>query len=270
MRDFLNALLVILRIPRLGAFFIGKISDRFTASLGKPDLSAPTPRFWRLKQVKLVLTLLLLMLLTSAGFLAYRAYAEGQEIRAYVGGPFSSQLLYMQGCAPGAAGSGAEANIAPTLEEQFNSCQQSTGGPAGYYIYDFNIRRSVALSGKDMEQWRRYDLFAFPDSVDGRVAKSQTNPFNTIIPFEDFMGFEYDCFLSQNKQETSCDFAPAKCDLSRDAISCSVLDPRTGSFESHVIGRDRALELILPQGYINGPDLFKLLKPRFFPVLDRM
>ena len=115
MRDFLNALLVILRIPRLGAFFIGKISDRFTASLGKPDLSAPTPRFWRLKQVKLVLTLLLLMLLTSAGFLAYRAYAEGQEIRAYVGGPFSSQLLYMQGCAPGAAGSGAEANIAPTL-----------------------------------------------------------------------------------------------------------------------------------------------------------
>ena len=270
MRDFLNALLVILRIPRLGAFFIGKISNRFTASLGKPDLSAPTPRFWRLKQVKLVLTLLLLMLLTSAGFLAYRAYAEGQEIRAYVGGPFSSQLLYLQGCAESGADSAGEADVAPTLEEQLKSCHQSTRGPAGYYVYDFNIRRSVALSEKDMELWRKYDLFAFPDSVKGRVASSQTNPFNSIILFEEFTGFDYDCALAEDGNDISCNLAPVSCSLSSDAIRCSVFNPHTEGTELHVIERNAKMDLLVPQGFIAGPDLFKLLKPRFFPVLDRM
>ncbi|MDE0632765.1 MAG: hypothetical protein OXH73_14775 [Caldilineaceae bacterium] len=224
----------------------------------------------RIKQVGVVAVVFLFALLATGVFLLFRAISEGKEIREYVGGPFSSQLLYLQGCATGTAGDGGQENSAATLEEQFNECRQAAGGRPGYYVYDFNIRRSVALSRVNMEQLRTYEIFAFPDSVTGRVENSLTNPFNKIIPFEAFMGFEYDCNFSVEKQETSCNFAPAKCDLSSEAISCSVFDPRTGNFESHVIKRDRALELLLPQGYINGPDLFKLLKPRFFPSLERM
>ena len=240
-----------------------KLSQTF-----KHSLAALPMKSLRFRQVGFVSAVFLFILLASAAFLILRAYIEGKEIREYVGGPFGSQLLYLQGCATGTGDGGVQANSAATLEEQFNECRQAAGGRPGYYVYDFNIRRSVALSRVDMEQLRNYEIFAFPDSVTGRVENSLTNPFNRIIAFEEFMGFEYDCTFSQSKQETSCSSAPAKCDLSRDAISCSVLDPRTGSFKSHVIKRDRALELLLPQGFINGPDLYKLLKPRFFPVLE--
>ena len=225
-----------------------------------------SPRF---RQVGLVSSVFLLILLASAAILVFRAYIEGKEIREYVGGPFSSQLLYLQGCAPGTGEGGVQAGNAATLLEQFDECRRAEGGRPGYYVYDFNIRRSVSLSRVDMEQFRKYEVLTFPDSVTGRVENSLTNPFNEIIPFEEFMGFEHDCSFSVEKQETSCSFAPVKCDSSRDAISCSVYDPRTGGFESHVIKRDRALGLLLPQGYINGPDLYKMLKPRFFPVLER-
>jgi len=224
----------------------------------------------RLRQVGIASAVLLLALLAFAASLAVRAYIEGREIREYVGGPFSSQLLYLQGCETGAGDGGLLAGSAAALLEQFDECRQTAGGRPGYYVYDFNIGRSVALTRVDMEQFEKYEILTLPKSVNGRVENSLNNPFNRIVHFEEFMGFEYDCSFSQSKQETSCNFAPAKCDLSREAISCSVFDPRTGSFETHVIKRDRALELLLPQGYISGPDLFKLLKPRFFPVLEGM
>ena len=270
MKDSLNALLEFLQIKRQTAFSFGKLSGWITPSRGRPNLSVPALRNRRLKQVGLALAVLLLILLASAGFLVYRAYLEGQEIIEYVGGPFSSQLLYLQGCAEGAVDSGGKAGFPPTLEEQFNSCQQSTGGPAGYYVYDFNIRRSVALSEKDMELWRKYDLFAFPDSVKGRVASSQTNPFNSIILFEEFTGFDYDCALAEDGNDISCNLAPVSCSLSSDAIRCSAFNPHTEGTELHVIERNAKMDLLVPQGFIAGPDLFKLLKPRFFPVLDRM
>ena len=50
----------------------------------------------------------------------------------------------------------------------------------------------------------------------------------------------------------------------------TVLNPHTESTELHVIERNAKMDLLVPQGFIAGPDLFKLLKPRFFPVLDRM
>jgi hypothetical protein len=241
-----------------------------TSSHSRPIFSLPFLRTWRFKQVASALAVLLLILLASATFLVIRGYREGQEIRAYVGGPFSSQLLYLQGCAESGADSAGEADVAPTLEEQLKSCHQSTRGPAGYYVYDFNIRRSVALSEKDMELWRKYDLFAFPDSVKGRVASSQTNPFNSIILFEEFTGFDYDCALAEDGNDISCNLAPVSCSLSSDAIRCSVFNPHTEGTELHVIERNAKMDLLVPQGFIAGPDLFKLLKPRFFPVLDRM
>ena len=229
-------------------------------------LLVKSPRF---RQVGIVSAVFLLILLASAAVLVFRAYSESKEIREYVGGPFSSQLLYLQGCATGTGDGGVQAGNAASLLEQIDECRRAEGARPGYYVYDFNIRRSVSLSRVDMEQFRKYEVLTFPDLVTGRVGNSLNNPFNKIIPFEEFMGFEHDCSFSVKRQESSCSFAPVKCDLSRDAISCSVFDPRTGGFESHVIKRDRGLELLLPQGYINGPDLYKLLKPRFFPVLER-
>ncbi len=225
-----------------------------------------SPRF---RQVGIVSAVFLLILLASAAILVLRAFIEGKEIREYVGGPYSSQLLYLQGCAAGTGDGVVQAGNAATLLEQIDECRRAAGGRPGYYVYDFNIGRSVSLSIADMEQFRKYEVLTFPDSVTGRVENSLNNPFNKIIPFEEFMGFEHDCSFSVENQESSCSFAPAKCDLSRDAISCSVYDPRKGRFDSHVIKRDRGLELLLPQGYINGPDLYKMLKPRFFPVLER-
>ncbi|MXX24143.1 MAG: hypothetical protein F4Z82_01675 [Caldilineaceae bacterium SB0668_bin_21] len=235
----------------------------------KQDSTASLVKSPRFRQVGTVSAVILLILLASAAVLVFRAYIEGKEIREYVGGPFSSQLLYLQGCAPGTGNGVVQASTAASLLEQFDECRRAAGGRPGYYVYDFNIGRSVSLSRADMEQFRKYKVLTFPDSVTGRVGNSLNNPFNKIIPFEEFMGFEHDCSFSVENQESSCSFAPVKCDSSRDAISCSVFDPRTGRFDSHIIKRDRALELLLPQGYINGPDLFKLLKPRFFPVLER-
>ena len=224
----------------------------------------------RNRQVGIASAVLLLALLAFAASLAVRAYIEGREIREYVGGPFTSQLLYLQGCETGAGDGNLLAGSAAALLQQFDKCRQAAGGRPGYYVYDFNIGRSVALTRVDMEQFEKYEILTLPKSVNGRVENSLNNPFNRIVHFEEFMGFEYDCTFSQSKEETSCNIAPTKCDLSRDAISCSVFDPRTGGFESHVIKRDRVLELLLPQGYISGPDLLKLLKPRFFPVLEGM
>ncbi len=223
-----------------------------------------------LKPVGRVLGVIALIALALLTLFVYRANVEGQEIRAYVGGPYSSQLLYVQGCAPGAPDGGGQGGIVETLEEQFDSCRRSFGGRPGYYIYDFNIRRSVALSEGDMENLREYEIFSLPGSILGRVEKSQTNPFNTIVPLEDFPGFNYDCAFGEDGNEVSCSFAPLKCDVHRNAIECNVLNPETGRFERHTIERDRALDNLIPQGLITGPDLFKLLKPRFFPVLDRM
>ncbi len=223
-----------------------------------------------LKPVGRVVGVIILIALALLILFVFRANVEGREIRAYVGGPYSSQLLYVQGCAPGATDGGGQGGIVETLEEQFDSCRRSFGGRPGYYIYDFNIRRSVALTEGDIENLREYEIFGLPGSILGRVEKSQTNPFNTIVPLEEFPGFNYDCAFDEDGNEASCSFAPLKCDVSRDAIQCNVLNPGTGRFEGHTIERDRALEILIPQGLINGPDLFKLLKPRFFPVLDRM
>lgn len=230
---------------------------------------APLPvKGIRIRQVGIASAVLLLALLAFAASLAVRAYIEGREIREYVGGPFSSQLLYLQGCETGAGDGRVRSGSAAASLEQFDECRQAAGGRPGYYVYDFNIGRSVALTRVDMGQFEKYEVLTLPESVNGKVENSLNNPFNRIVRFEEFMGFEYDCTFSQSKEETSCSFAPVKCDSTRDAISCSVYDPRRGGFESHVIKRDRALGLLLPQGFINGPDLYKILKPRFFPVLE--
>ena len=235
----------------------------------RPNFAFPTVRPALVKKLGWVLAAVMSLALAYLAFFFFRVYLESREVRAYVGGPFGSQLLYVQGCAPSATGGGLGAT-GGTLEEQFDSCRQPFGGRPGYYIYDFNIKRSVALSERDMENWRKYAIFSFPTSIMGRVEKSQTNPFNTIVPLEDFPGFKYDCSLDEDGEEAGCSVAPLKCDVRIDAIQCHVLDPNTGNFEHHLIEKDKGLEILVPQGFISGPDLYKLLKPRFFPNLDRM
>lgn len=225
-----------------------------------------SPRF---RQLGIVSAVFLLILLASAAVLVFRAYSEGEEIREYVGGPFSSQLLYLQGCTAGAADNGGQSATGQTVEDQIRICRETAGSRAGYYVYDFNIGRSVVLSARDMELWREYAVLSFPESLRGRVRNSETNEFNRIVPFEEFTGFDYDCVLTKGENEASCKVADASCELGSDAIRCTVFNPHTESSELHVIERDEALDLLLPQGFINGPDLYKMLKPRFFPVLER-
>ncbi|MCY3992524.1 MAG: hypothetical protein OXF50_14970 [Caldilineaceae bacterium] len=225
-----------------------------------------SPRF---RQLGIVSAVFLLILLASAAVLVFRAYSEGEEIREYVGGPFSSQLLYLQGCTAGAADNGGQSATGQTVEDQIRICRETAGSRAGYYVYDFNIGRSVVLSARDMELWREYAVLSFPESLRGRVRNSETNEFNRIVPFEEFTGFDYDCVLTKGENEASCKVADASCELGSDAIRCTVFNPHTESSELHVIERDKALDLLLPQGFINGPDLYKMLKPRFFPVLER-
>ena len=232
-----------------------------------PDFAGADGRRIRLSSVGVPATLLLLALLAIAGYLPFNRYREGQEIRQYVGGPFGAQLLYLQGCAAEDDGDGGRPGA---LEEQLESCQRAKGGRrAGYYVYDFNIRRAVALTVRDLALWKKYSVLSFPDSVYGEVRNSETNPFNRIVPFAEFVGFDYDCAPTESNGGFSCKRASASCAQSAETIRCTVFNPRADRTELHVIVRYAELDLLLPQGFITGPDLFKLLKPRFFPVLDR-
>ena len=224
----------------------------------------------RKRQVGLALAVVLLFLLATAGYIISRAYLESKQIKEYVGGPFGSQLLYLQGCTAAATGNGGQEAATHTLEEQIDLCRRTASSRAGYYVYDFNIERSVALSLEDMELWRKYAVLSFPDSLGETVHNSETNEFNRIVPFEEFSGFDYDCALDDNRSEVSCKVAAASCDFTGEAIRCTVFNPQSDSTELHLIERERALDLLVPHGFITGTDLFKMLKPRFFPVLDRM
>ena len=228
--------------------------------------AATDERRFSLKTVGIVSGVLLLALLAAAGYFLFNAYREGQENRQYVGGPFSAQLLYLQTCAADDADSGGRADA---LEAQINSCQRIAGRRAGYYVYDFNIKRSVALTEKVLALWKEYSVLSFPDSVYGQVRNSETNPFNNILLFAEFTGFDYDCVPADGDGDPICKRASASCEQSADAIQCTVFDPRTERSELHVIERHAGLKLLLAQGFISGPDLFKMLKPRFFPIIDR-
>ena len=61
-----------------------------------------------------------------------------------------------------------------------------------------------------MEQFRKYEVLTFPDSVTGRVENSLNNPFNKIIPFEEFMGFEHDCSFSVENTGNKLQFCAGK------------------------------------------------------------
>ncbi len=242
-----------------------KLSQTFKFGFGALNLKSP-----RLMQVGIASASILFILLASAAFLIYRAYLEGQEVREYVGGPFGAQLLYLQGCAAAASSSGGQEAAPQTLEEQIDLCRRTGNSRAGYYVYDFNIKRSVALSEKDLEDWKKYAVLSFPATLGGEVRNSETNEFNIIVPFEEFSGFQYDCTPDGNGNDFSCKVAAASCEFSGEAIQCTVFNPHTDSNETHLIKRDRSLDLLVPHGFIAGPDLFKLLKPSFFPNLDRM
>jgi len=213
----------------------------------------------------LAATVLLLSLVAAAGYFLANAYREGQEIRRYVGGPFGQQLLYMQACVL-TDGAGAASSI--SLEAQLDTCRRGHSPQAGYFVYDFNIGRSVSLGEEDLALWKEYAVFSFPNSVDGQVIASESNPFNRIVPFADFTGFDYDCAPNDDAGGFTCRHAPASCELGAQSIRCELTDPQTGEAELHVIERDPKLNLLLPQGFIVGPDIYKMLKPRFFPRLD--
>ena len=221
-------------------------------------------RRFSIRTVALVAIVLLLSLLAVAGYFLVNAYREGQEIRQYVGGPFDQQLLHLQFCANDEGNGGG---LSESLEGQLSSCRQTAGGKAGYYVYDFNIGRSVALSESDLALWKRHNVLSFPDSVHGVVRESDANPFNSIVPFSEFTGFDYDCEPGDGDGGPVCQVAPATCEAGADAIRCTLFNPRTGREELHVIERHAGLELLAPQGFIVGPDIYKTLKPRFFPSL---
>ncbi len=229
------------------------------------DRTTQNARPFSVRTFALVAIVLLLSVLAAAGYFLVDAYREGQEIRRYVGGPFGEQLLYLQFCT---VDEGDDSGLSESLEDQLSACRRTGGGKAGYYVYDFNIGRSVALSESDLALWKKHSVFAFPGTVHGLVGESDTNPFNSIVPFAEFTGFNYDCEPSDGDSDPVCKVAPTTCEADADVIRCTVFNPRTEREEMHVIEREARLELLTPQGFITGPDIYKMLKPRFFPSID--
>lgn len=232
----------------------------------KPGSAAPGGQRRRRKHVAFIATILLLALLAVSGYPLLARYRVGQEIRQYVGGPFGRQLLYLQTCAADSVGGGAGLG---TLEMQLRSCQSAKAGrQAGYYVYDFNTRRSLQLTERDIALWKGHEVLAFPETVEGRVRNSASNPVNGIILFEEFAGFDFNCIADAQSDKFSCELAPATCELRDGAVQCRVFNPQSEQVEFHSIEKRPEIERMHPQGFITGPDLFKLLKPRFFPVLE--
>ena len=232
------------------------------------------------KRTKMILlpVSVLLILVAIAGYRVVTLYAAHQDIPQYVAGPYRWQLLYLQACAIDNQEDGSleigrtkdkHRDSLDALQDQITSCQHKLmGSGAGYYVYDFNIRRSVRLSQADMKQWKKYNVLSFPASIDGRVENNKSNEFNTIIPFERFKGFDYDCVLATNNTDRTCKKAHTSCKQSSAGIQCTVFNHQTRKMEEHLIQPIEEVALLIPQGFIIGPDLFKMLKPRFFPLLS--
>lgn len=76
-----------------------------------------------------------------------------------------------------------------------------------------------------MTIWRQYNILSFPDSINGRVTNNAANPFNDLIPFENFTGFDYDYVLVADNINVSCKQASTSCEQTHEGIRCAVFSP---------------------------------------------
>ena len=177
-------------------------------------------------------------MVTISVYALYNVAKQREDTKRFTDGSYASWFLYVQTCTIG--------NIRheipiTTLQEEAEYCNQTApNSQVGYYVYDFNIRRSVYIDDSFMNTLATHNILSFPSSFYQSV-KSGTNEFNTITPLDRFTEFDISCEEVKN------------------SLTCMV------NGETHKIKRSQGLDLFIPQGMVQGPDWYKLLKPGFFP-----
>ena len=84
------------------------------------------------------------------------------------------------------------------------------------------------------------NIISFPSSF-YKPVKNGVNEYNTIVPLDEFTKFSISCNDNQG------------------SFQCLIGD------EVYPFDQPPGLDLILPQGMVQGPDWYRLLKPIFFP-----
>ena len=172
----------------------------------------------------------------------YSHYASRRsEIQQFVNGPYSGWLLYERACT---IGNIRDEIPIDSLQKEIDYCNRlASGGQAGYYVYDFNIRRSLYIDTSLMNILMQHNILSFPSSLYGPVESGTGNEFNTIVPVNDFTDFDISCKESVG------------------SLDCTV------DSEIHPIAHpEEGLDLLVPKGIVQGADWYKLLKPRFFSL----
>ena len=162
------------------------------------------------------------------------------EVERHAEGAHQIQLLYLRACT---IGNVRDEIPIDSAEEEIAYCNRlAKDGEAGYYVYDFTIRRSVHVDRELMDVLVEHDVLSFPSSIYGKI-QSGSNRLNTIIPFAEFAEFA------------------VSCEEMEDSLACAV------NGETHFIEKMAGLDLLLPQVMVSGSDWYKTLKPVFFPYL---
>lgn len=176
--------------------------------------------------------------LLVVGYVLFANPSEREAKRAFDSGPYQAHLLYMRGCT---IGNVRREERIDTPEKEMAYCDQLTKEKTGYYVYDFNIRKSVYLDQKALRELKKHDILRFPRSIFHNV-ENGGNTANTITPTNQFSGFSVSC--SQRPSVLEC-----------------VVDG-----ERHTVQSDKNLDLLLPRGMVTGADWHKIIRKKFFPL----
>ena len=106
--------------------------------------------------------------------------SHGSEVQKFVDADrsedvlYPKRILYSVGCTIGNVR--GEDSYLNTLKGQINYCNRISkkvnGVKAGYYVHDFNVGRSIYLSERRINKYRKFESISFPDNLFGEVESS--------------------------------------------------------------------------------------------------
>ena len=159
---------------------------------------------------------------------------------------FEKRLLYLRGCTIGNIRSEYPEGF-DSLEEQIAYCDinlEEGDAPAGYYLYDFDTRKSVYLDQDLMDTVIKQDLLTFPTSIyhDVQPGKSASD---TLILRGAFATVGIFCEEKYDQIVT---------------INCTTAN------ETYDIPLDsKWLDLIFVRGLLYGPHWDEIVEQKLFP-----